>query len=187
MSDKTAPPAPECFKQCPLLRRYVADLRETENRRLFMTRTVSDKPGTNLYKARCPLCGKTHRKRVWRISREEEMYTKLQRHFRHCEQCGKWVCKDCYLVINDLNGKEMCRECAKAIGANGMNDKQYDRYIRKHQFTNRCSYEDMREIARRAGEQQKEADALLALFEGINLHRPIDVPRTGCDPPADSG
>jgi hypothetical protein len=181
---------PACFKQCPALRQYVSELRCHEARRLFITQTVSAEPGTKRCKARCPCCGKTYHKRLWRMSREDEMFTSLQRHFEYCQHCGKWVCKDCYCVITDKTGEEMCRQCAEASGAEGMNGKQYDIYLRrrpKRPRTEDEADEDMLELARYVDKRQKETDALLEFFKDVDLRRPIDFSRTGSDPPAEDG
>jgi hypothetical protein len=181
---------PDCFKLCPVLRRYVRELRYLETRLLFMTDTVRSEPGTRRYTARCPCCGKARHKRLWSISREDELYDSLQRHFEYCKQCGKWVCKDCYCVITDKSGEEMCRKCAEANGAEGMNGRQYDSYLRKRPKrprTEEQSDEDMREIVRRVRKRQKETDTLLEFFKDVDLRQPIDFSCTGSDPPTKGG
>ena len=100
------------FERCPVLKEYAVKLRKTEARRTFIMNNISHNSGIMFYIASCPCCGRRYRKMLWCAKKEGRLFDKLQRNFRQCDDCGQWVCKDCYLVWNDRDNIESCTKCA---------------------------------------------------------------------------
>ena len=44
------------------------------------------------------------RRFAFNLASTEAMY-----HFNHCPVCGRWVCDDCFMVLDET---DMCKECA---------------------------------------------------------------------------
>ena len=84
-------------------------------------------PASKTYIARCAVCGKakSHKKRFFR-SRPAAM-RQLSLKFNFCDNCGKWVCEDCFFV-DDGNGSLLgiCTVCAKKQGISGLTSAQLE-------------------------------------------------------------
>jgi len=79
------------------------------------------------FTARCGFCGRAiSRKKEWFRSKDAAK-KELRLNFGCCEECGKWVCEDCFCV-DDGNGNSigMCAACAKERGVNGLTMEQFD-------------------------------------------------------------
>lgn len=152
-------------KHCPVLKEYAVKLRNAEASRLFIVHNISHDPGTMVYAASCPRCGRNYRKLLWRKRSEGKLFDKLQRHFRQCEDCGQWVCADCHLVWNDQDNTEVCVKCAQTRGVNGYTAEQYKAYRKEHPQTPAEIEAEQQKFIGWAVRRQEQIDAFLAEFD----------------------
>lgn len=124
---------------CPFIQAYI---REAKNRIVFLKQTECVTK-MRIIVARCASCGALRRKVWWRWENEDEAWDKLNNKYFFCNDCNKWVCKDCYLVHTD-RGDEICAKCANEKGILGLNDKQYGTELKKRPVSKAQAEENMR-------------------------------------------
>ena len=84
-------------------------------------------PASKTYTTCCAVCGKAKSQKKWFFRSRSAAMRKLCLEFNFCDNCGKWVCEDCFLV-DDGNGSLLgiCTACAKKRGISGLTSAQLE-------------------------------------------------------------